>query len=70
MAKKCTKSVLYEQSFCFANRTYCCVPVIVSWALHNLGPLLHGSGAPQVGEITRLGGGGGGKKITLLYMQY
>ena len=29
---------------------------------------LHGSGAPQVGEITRLGGGGV-KKITLLYMQ-
>ena len=29
-AKKCTKSVLYVQSFCFANRTNCCVPVIVS----------------------------------------
>ena len=46
MAKKCKKSVLYEQSFCFANRTYCCVPVIVSWALHNLGPVYMEVGHP------------------------
>ena len=32
----------------------------------NLRACLHGSGGPQVGEVTRLGGV---KKITLLYMQ-